>query len=297
MLAFFRVSLAFFLSAFFSPLRSLTANSILRSPVEILAVVVIVLSLCVAYYYGGVKVEGTEDHHQNHQNHHHHQNHRDQNHRGDDQQIAKMFTADELSRYTGENVNDPILLGILGSVFDVSKGRKNYAPGGSYSFFAAKDASRAFVTGDFTAAGLIDSLQDLSAKEIKEVITWLDFYKKDYPEVGKLQGRYYHADGSKTEAWAQIDGALEEANKAELEEEAEKADFPPCNSKWSQADGGLVWCKDKPETGKIFVPRLVRSAATKSTRCACVEIGLAQEQPARFALFKDCPPTDTRCTT
>lgn len=34
-------------------------------------------------------------------------------------------------------------------MFDVTKGARNYGPGGAYHFFAGRDASRAFVTGCF----------------------------------------------------------------------------------------------------------------------------------------------------
>ena len=39
---------------------------------------------------------------------------------------------------------------ILGKVFDVSKGAKHYGKGGAYRGFTGRDASRAFVSGDFT---------------------------------------------------------------------------------------------------------------------------------------------------
>jgi len=39
-------------------------------------------------------------------------------------------------------------------VFDVTKGRKHYGPGGGYSFFSGRDGSRAFVSGDFTEEGV-----------------------------------------------------------------------------------------------------------------------------------------------
>ncbi|ONL94634.1 BTB/POZ domain-containing protein NPY2 [Zea mays] len=35
-------------------------------------------------------------------------------------------------------------------VFDVTKGRSHYGPGGGYHHFAGRDASRAFVSGNFT---------------------------------------------------------------------------------------------------------------------------------------------------
>ena len=60
-----------------------------------------------------------------------------------------------------------LLLAVLGEVFDVSKGAKHYAPGMGYSFFTGRDGSRAFVTGDFTEAGLVDDLTGLSPTDVR----------------------------------------------------------------------------------------------------------------------------------
>ena len=58
---------------------------------------------------------------------------------------VRLFTAAELASSVGDA---PVLrLSILGSVFDVTKGRKHYGTGASYAFFAGRDGSRAFVTG------------------------------------------------------------------------------------------------------------------------------------------------------
>jgi len=59
------------------------------------------------------------------------------------------FTPEELSAYDGQDPDKPIYLAINGTVYDVSNGRQIYGPGGSYSFFAGTDASRAYVTGCF----------------------------------------------------------------------------------------------------------------------------------------------------
>jgi hypothetical protein len=59
-----------------------------------------------------------------------------------------------------------LLLAVLGEVFDVSQGARHYAPGRSYAFFTGRDASRAFATGDFSEAGLIDDLDGLPPSEV-----------------------------------------------------------------------------------------------------------------------------------
>jgi predicted heme/steroid binding protein len=127
------------------------------------------------------------------------------------------LTPSQLSTYDGSNPDLPIYLAINGTIFDVSAGRRTYGPGGSYSVFAGRDATRAFVTGCF----LEDTTDDMRGAELiyipvddeeevigsaerktraererreakkkvrQEVQKWEDFYRnsKKYFEVGKL---------------------------------------------------------------------------------------------------------------
>ncbi|TVY35004.1 Cytochrome P450 regulator [Lachnellula subtilissima] len=87
----------------------------------------------------------------------------------------KQYTDADLARYDGSNPDLPILLAINGTIYDVSAGRKFYGPGGSYSFFAGADASRAFVTNCFTE----DRNPDLRGAE-------LAFIPRDDAEVDGL---------------------------------------------------------------------------------------------------------------
>lgn len=59
------------------------------------------------------------------------------------------LTPTELSLYNGTDPSLPIYLAVNGSIFDVSANPAIYGPGGSYNFFAGRDATRAFVTGCF----------------------------------------------------------------------------------------------------------------------------------------------------
>ncbi|KAL2039006.1 hypothetical protein N7G274_008346 [Stereocaulon virgatum] len=59
------------------------------------------------------------------------------------------LTDAQLSLYNGTDPNLPILLAVNGSIYDVSAAPHYYGPGGMYSFFAGRDATRAFVTGCF----------------------------------------------------------------------------------------------------------------------------------------------------
>ncbi|KAF5008731.1 hypothetical protein FDECE_5018, partial [Fusarium decemcellulare] len=59
------------------------------------------------------------------------------------------MTLSELSLFDGTDPERPLLLAINGTIYDVSKGRRMYGPGGSYHNFAAVDAARGFITGCF----------------------------------------------------------------------------------------------------------------------------------------------------
>ncbi|XP_039014402.1 membrane-associated progesterone-binding protein 4-like [Hibiscus syriacus] len=180
----------------------------------------------------------------------------------------KLFTAEELSLYNGTDESLPILLGILGSVFDVTKGKSHYGVGGGYHHFAGRDASRAFVSGNFTRDGRTDSLRGLSSTEVHSVVGWRDFYFRRYKFVGRLVGRYYDSAGNPTKYLKGAEAkAARGAQLMEKQKEME-AKQPSCNSRWSQDDGREVWCDNG-------VPRLVQRpleialTGKMSKRCAC----------------------------
>ena len=50
---------------------------------------------------------------------------------------TRIFTKEELANNKGENGGD-IYLAFMGRVFDVTRGRDYYGPGGGYAFFSGK---------------------------------------------------------------------------------------------------------------------------------------------------------------
>ncbi|EMD58689.1 hypothetical protein GGP41_006134 [Bipolaris sorokiniana] len=72
-----------------------------------------------------------------------------------------VLTDNELALYDGSDPKKPIYLAINGTIYDVSISPTTYGPGGSYHFFAGKDAARAFLTGCFAE----DSVPDLRGVE------------------------------------------------------------------------------------------------------------------------------------
>ena len=49
----------------------------------------------------------------------------------------------------------------------------------------AKDATKAFVNGDFTDRGLVDDISDLSPHQMLEAHRWIQFYEKTYRYIGE----------------------------------------------------------------------------------------------------------------
>jgi hypothetical protein len=55
-------------------------------------------------------------------------------------------------------------------------GTRRAGPGGAYAFFAGRDATRGFVTGEF-GADLSDDVADFTAEQHAEAVRWRDFYQ------------------------------------------------------------------------------------------------------------------------
>ncbi|KAI8127850.1 Membrane-associated progesterone receptor component 2 [Lucilia cuprina] len=102
--------------------------------------------------------------------------------------LRRDFTVAELRQYDGTQPDGRILVAVNGKVFDVTKGRRFYGPGGPYASFAGRDASRNLAT--FSVApndkDEYDDLSDLSAMELDSVREWEMQIKEKYDLVGKL---------------------------------------------------------------------------------------------------------------
>ncbi|XP_073053081.1 membrane-associated progesterone-binding protein 4 [Primulina eburnea] len=180
----------------------------------------------------------------------------------------RLFTVEDLAPYNGTDPGLPILLGILGSVFDVTRGRSHYGAGGGYNHFTGRDASRAFVSGNFTGEGLTDTLHGLSSAEVKSIVEWRGFYFRTYTFVGKLVGRYYDGEGNPTKYLKGVEAKAARGAQLLEKQKKEEAKVASCNSRWSQEEGSEVWCDDG-------YPRLVQRpeeialTGKMSKRCAC----------------------------
>ncbi|XP_076468245.1 membrane-associated progesterone receptor component 1-like [Babylonia areolata] len=99
------------------------------------------------------------------------------------------FTLEQLREYDGKGKNGRILIAVNGKVFDVTKGKRFYGPGGPYGLFSGRDASRALATFSLNEDSLrdeYDDLSDLNSMQMESVREWEMQFTEKYVYVGKL---------------------------------------------------------------------------------------------------------------
>lgn len=120
-----------------------------------------------------------------------------------------------------------------------------------------------------------DFVEDLSENQIRDIFNWKSFYDKTYPHLGVLEGKFYTAEGQKTEHLLN----LEKINQNQIKNEKQNSDFqkrfPICNSEWTQEKGiTKLWCTT--ESGGVKrswagYPRLVYNPIAKQESKNCRE--------------------------
>ncbi|KAI8380853.1 hypothetical protein BD560DRAFT_365461 [Blakeslea trispora] len=100
--------------------------------------------------------------------------------------VFKNYTPFDLLPFDGHDNKKPILMGINGSVYDVTRGRNFYGPEGPYANFAGHDASRGLAKNSFDEdmlvdpKGPIDRLEDLTAEEWESLREWEQHFATKY---------------------------------------------------------------------------------------------------------------------
>lgn len=168
-------------------------------------------------------------------------------------------------------------------------------------FCIGRDATKAFITGEFDSSNLsdLDNILNLSPKEIFDLKQWNVFYNKQYVHVGYLIGRFYDKDGTETPYYWDVEKkyeiAIEEKRAAEAQKLAE-IEFPPCNIEWKKETGTRVWCSESSggiQRTWIGVPRKYYAPGAPQFRCACVR-GNELTSPYIFE-YSDCDGTSVSC--
>ncbi|KAG7305306.1 hypothetical protein JYU34_009364 [Plutella xylostella] len=101
--------------------------------------------------------------------------------------IRKDLTVAELGKFDGTQPDGRVLLAVNGTIFDVTRGKRFYGPGGPYSAFAGKDATRGLATGQVAASDKeFDDVSDLTADELASAKEWEEQFREKYDIVGNL---------------------------------------------------------------------------------------------------------------
>lgn len=224
----------------------------------------------------------------------------------EDSNRVKVFTKEELAEYDGTDVSKPLLLVVLGEVFDVTSGSRFYAKGNEYNIFLAKDSSRAFHDGKFNRS--VEDVRDLNVMAVRDVTGWRAFFRKHetYRFVGVLDGLYFDSEGTPLPALRDVERMEQEGKDAQTHEDQVMKRFSSCSMKH---DGITkiteMWC-DPSAQGETRYPRLFTwnhvGTGLEAKRCVCVTKadveGTAADIPkGQLTQYHgDCGNWVTRCT-
>lgn len=102
--------------------------------------------------------------------------------------LRRDFTIQELKKYDGNQPDGRVLVAVNGTVYDVTRGKRFYGPGGPYAAFGGRDASRGLATFSVTSSDVdtYDDLSDLNSMEMDSVREWEMQFKEKYQLVGRL---------------------------------------------------------------------------------------------------------------
>lgn len=213
------------------------------------------------------------------------------------QQIS-LWSKQELSKFDGNSGNTEIYLAFLGLVYNVTNNGQHYAGGAEYNIFAGRDATRAFVTGNFTH-DLHDDISDIDDSLYAHIESWASFYNTSYPILGRLEGIFFDSRGCKTEELLRVYKTFEKLDSEKSVQKEEENDYPECNSEWnSDLKQGKVWCSTKSggvERDWVGVPRIYRKGETN--RCACfnTDSGGADDVSQFMSIYPGCDAKATEC--
>lgn len=92
----------------------------------------------------------------------------------------------ELASYDGSDPTRPLLIGIRGHVYDVTRGASFYGPGGPYGMFAGRDCTRALAKVAFDEELFTGDIQGLDQDELDKLAEWIEMFEGKYRRIGRL---------------------------------------------------------------------------------------------------------------
>lgn len=96
------------------------------------------------------------------------------------------ITPAALAKHDGRDPYKPLYLAIRGVVYDVSKGRSFYGPGGGYAALAGKECARALAKMSLKPEDLNGDLGDCTAAQLATLGEWEAKLAAKYPVAGRL---------------------------------------------------------------------------------------------------------------
>ncbi|OWF39615.1 membrane-associated progesterone receptor component 1-like [Mizuhopecten yessoensis] len=99
------------------------------------------------------------------------------------------FTLEQLREYDGKGQDGRVLVSVNTKVFDVTRGKRFYGPGGPYAVFAGRDASRGLALFSLTEEAIkdeFDDLSDLTTMQMESVREWEMQFTEKYDFIGRL---------------------------------------------------------------------------------------------------------------
>ena len=96
------------------------------------------------------------------------------------------YSLQELAAYDGSDPGKPLLIGIRGQVYDVTRGRDFYGPGGPYGMFAGRDCTRALAKVSFDEDLFTGDIEGLDRDELDKLEEWIEMFEGKYRRVGRL---------------------------------------------------------------------------------------------------------------
>ncbi len=104
------------------------------------------------------------------------------------------LTRKELKEFDGKSDDKHfLLLACKGTIFDVTRGRDFYGPGGPYNCFCGKDASLAFAKVSTAEEHMNAKCSNLFAMEVDALNDWYRKFEEKYPVVGKVRDSDFKA--------------------------------------------------------------------------------------------------------
>lgn len=205
----------------------------------------------------------------------------------------------ELRLADSKNASGVHWLSILGHVFDVSSKPSMYGPQGSYGFFAGRDATRSYATGQFDEEGLQESAEGLGADGCLAIEKWHQFFtkKSEYKLIGYLEESIYMDALTQTprEALVQLRHCAGVGQTASDEATAKAH----CNSDWNLQTGvKRYWCGDEYAGAGDMVPRKAAFSHHDGVlryQCICIPL---QEISSRLdvMVYEGCDARSLGCT-